>query len=296
MSPGVLMVQGAHGSTWGGAELPEVEGAGELLYKIDGVATTCPDAGDTGLDCYEPEFFYPRSAWSEKVYTAELTITQAMADASRGGVLYYFCHIHSKMSGKITIQNADGTAYTSSTSELALYEPTTISGVDGVCGTATIAEYAGGALKACDEAYLCGDIDTDFERCMQAVDCKMKTDMKDGTDPLPATPSEADYLVAFMQQMIPHHQNAVEQAKIALKFDLADIQAVEDMEDIVHSIINVQNFQIHQFRNYLGGIKDVVATAADTPSDPEAKTSNAVFAYSAPVAAVLFAGTAVALL
>ena len=55
MSPGVLMVQGAHGSTWGGAELPEVEGAGELLYKIDGAATSCPDAGATGLDCYEPE-------------------------------------------------------------------------------------------------------------------------------------------------------------------------------------------------------------------------------------------------
>ena len=46
---------GAHGSTWGGAELPEVEGAGELQYYIDGVVPTCADAGDTGLDCYEPE-------------------------------------------------------------------------------------------------------------------------------------------------------------------------------------------------------------------------------------------------
>ena len=46
---------GAHGSTWGGAELDEVEGLGELLYKIDGAPTTCADAGDTGLDCYEPE-------------------------------------------------------------------------------------------------------------------------------------------------------------------------------------------------------------------------------------------------
>ena len=60
---------GAHGSTWGGDELPEVEGAGELLYKIDGAATTCADAGDTGLDCYEPEFFYPRGDWSAKSYT-----------------------------------------------------------------------------------------------------------------------------------------------------------------------------------------------------------------------------------
>ena len=46
---------GAHGSTWGGAELDEVEGRGELLYKINGAPTTCADAGDTGLDCYEPE-------------------------------------------------------------------------------------------------------------------------------------------------------------------------------------------------------------------------------------------------
>ena len=81
---------GAHGATWGGAERAEVEGAGELLYKINGAKTTCPDVGTTGLDCYEPEFFYPRSDWLLKNYTAELTITQAMADASHGGVIYYF--------------------------------------------------------------------------------------------------------------------------------------------------------------------------------------------------------------
>ena len=103
---------GAHGETWGGEERAEVEGKGELLYKIDGAATTCPDAGDTGLDCYEPEFFYPRADWMSKKYTAELTITQAMADQSHGGVIYYFCHIHSKMSGKIIIKNADGSDVT----------------------------------------------------------------------------------------------------------------------------------------------------------------------------------------
>ena len=52
---------GAHGSSWGGAELPEVEGAGELQYKINGANPTCADAGDTGLACYEPEFFFPPS-------------------------------------------------------------------------------------------------------------------------------------------------------------------------------------------------------------------------------------------
>ena len=46
---------GNHGSTWGGAELPEVKGPGELLYKIDGAGTTCANASDAGLDCYELE-------------------------------------------------------------------------------------------------------------------------------------------------------------------------------------------------------------------------------------------------
>ena len=61
---------GAHGSTWGGDELPEVEGAGELLYKINGEPTTCADAGDTGLDCYEPEV---RQLGGGQVCTPRLT-------------------------------------------------------------------------------------------------------------------------------------------------------------------------------------------------------------------------------
>ena len=145
---------GAHGETWGGDERDEVEGLGELLYKINGAATTCPDAGDTGLDCYEPEFFYPRGDWMAKNYTAELTITQAMADRSHGGVIYYFCHIHSKMSGKLIIKNADGTSVTqangaalSNPQELTLYSPAAMSGVDLACGTYAVETYAGRMLK-----------------------------------------------------------------------------------------------------------------------------------------------------
>ena len=43
---------GAHGAYWGGEEREEVEDADALLYLIDDKPTTCPDAGDTGLDCY----------------------------------------------------------------------------------------------------------------------------------------------------------------------------------------------------------------------------------------------------
>ena len=61
------------------------------------------------------QFFNPREAWMAHKYTAELTITQAVADRSHGGVIYYFCHIHSKMSGKIVINNVDGSRYTRAT-------------------------------------------------------------------------------------------------------------------------------------------------------------------------------------
>jgi len=248
---------GAHGASWGGQERDEVEGAGELLYKIDGAAATCPDAGDTGLDCYEPEFFYPRAEWMAKTYTAELTITQAMADRSQGGVIYYFCHIHSKMSGKIIIKNADGSDVTradgsalASPTELPLYSATVASGVDLTCGTFGVEPYSGGGVRACNERFLCGALDTAFERCMQAIDCMMNREMTTLT-----SPDSASKVATFMQQMIPHHENAINSARIVLKqVPMADINAaMEDggLTDILYGIINTQSYQIHKFRNYL---------------------------------------------
>jgi len=247
---------GAHGETWGGDERDEVEGMGELLYKIDGAATTCPDAGDTGLDCYEPEFFYPRSAWRSKKYSAELTITQAMADRSHAGVIYYFCHIHSKMSGRIILKNADGSNVTQATGlplsnlqELPLYPPDSPSGVDQTCGTFGVEPFAGGGARQCNERFLCGDLDTTFERCMQAIDCKMKEEMSSHT-----SVDQEDKVALFMQQMIPHHANAVNMAKILLKHVDGAMIDLAMFTDMLNDMINVQNFQIHQFRNYLGTV------------------------------------------
>jgi uncharacterized protein (DUF305 family)/YHS domain-containing protein len=272
---------GAHGADWGGAERTEVEGHGELLYKIDGNATTCPDVGDTGLDCYEPEFFYPRNVWMGKRYTAELNITQAMADASHGGVIYYFCHIHSKMSGKIIIHNADGSPVTRADGsvlpnpkELALYSPTSITGVDRTCGTSGVALYGGGGTNACKERFLCGTLDSNFEKCMQAIDCKMKTEMMKYT-----SADHANNVAVFMQQMIPHHDNAVNMAKIILRqVTASDIDAAiaeKAFTDMLNSIINVQSYQVHQFRNYLGPLNMLyVAPEARVPT-----TSCAVIAW-----------------
>jgi len=240
---------GAHGDDWGADENPEVEGSGELQYIIDGSIPTCEDAGDTGLDCYEPEFFYPLGDWEAKSYSAELTITDDVAEASKGGVIYYFCHIHSKMSGKIVIQNADGSAYSNGSTELALYEPTVNDEFDTKCGTSHVSEYADGAKNECNIEFFAGSKDTDFEKCLQAIDCQMHYEMYSET-----SVDGSDKIATFMQQMIPHHVNAVNMAKLLLtQATEEEIAAVDDLNAILLDIINTQNFQIHQFRNYLGG-------------------------------------------
>merc|ERR1719161_2767578 len=67
--------------------------------------------------------------------------------------------------------------------------------------------------------------------------------------------------------MIPHHENAVNMAKILLKYvPVAKLRAAieedgapsDGLIHILHDIISQQNYQIHQFRNYLGA-KEVIA-------------------------------------
>ncbi|CAE8602898.1 unnamed protein product [Polarella glacialis] len=85
---------------------------------------------------------------------------------------------------------------------------------------------------------------------MQAIDCMMNREMTTLT-----SPDSASKVATFMQQMIPHHENAINSARIVLKqVPMADINAaMEDggLTDILYGIINTQSYQIHKFRNYL---------------------------------------------
>jgi len=93
-----------------------------------------------------------------------------------------------------------------------------------------------------------------------------------------------------MQQMIPHHQNAVNMAKILLKSVSSQkiTEAIDEdgLTHMLHTIIAAQNYQIHQFRGYLGaGPADAAprpphaaatsATKDDTadPADPAATSA-----------------------
>ena len=120
------------------------------------------------------QFFYPRAIWRESKYGVSLKATQAVADMSNGGVLYYFCHIHSKMSGKIQIMNGDGSNFTNAKAEKELYPgqayPPTISAFDEICGTVGISEYATGQSLGCEAVFLSGTIDSPFERCLNVLE------------------------------------------------------------------------------------------------------------------------------
>jgi len=190
-----------------------------------------------------------------------------MADASHGGVIYYFCHIHSKMSGKLIIKKANGDPLTglANPTAMTLYSPVIPSQEDETCGTSGIADYVGGASKVCDQLFLCGVLTTNWEKCLQAIDCKMNKEMKAQTC--------ADYpnkLAVFMQQMIAHHLNAVNMARMLLKqasteitaCDVEDTGACDGWTAILWGIVNEQNYQVHKFRAYLVSIVNVVVDAA----------------------------------
>eukprot|EP00971_Amphidinium_carterae_P226176 4486418-Amphidinium_carterae.1 len=159
------------------------------------------DFTEVTLDDYEPLFFYPLADWAAHEFKIELTIT----DASVASSLVYFCHIHNKMSGLLLIEGGTGPSVTN------LYVPHTPSSFDAACGTYNVEQYGSAIESYCpSQVFLCGSTSDAFTECMTAIDCKMNYEMS-------VFNVDANPVVTFMHQMIPHHQNAVNMAKILLK-------------------------------------------------------------------------------
>merc|ERR1711998_231686 len=258
---------GAHGHKWGAREQMELHD-NDLRYHINGKNPSADNENwlcyrpgllkpvNSGMDCYEEEFFYPRNQWLKKQYTVDLTITEAAAHWSRNGELYYFCHIHSKMSGRIILLNPDGSRYSNSNEKLMLYPPSLLGPVDRTCGTTGVEDYMHGGSKECSERHMCGTLDTNFEKCMNAINCKMMQDMRDST-----TPNAANKIEVYTQQMTSHHINAVNMARIMLKYG-DKLKEHPELFGIMNGIVNSQNADIHAFRSYLGASKTAVLREA----------------------------------
>jgi len=226
---------------------PGNEVAQAPLYGIDGRFETFEDWNNGitgGLDVYEPAFQVPQDQWSEHRYAVKLTIPED----SKSESLFYFCHIHKGMSGliKVTdpmenhntlVQEFDPNQYYERAQE-----------IDVLCGTSGATKYDTQKDQFCPGMnFLCEkEHNPTFTRCMEAIDCKMNFEMRVEEHKNPMT--------VFMHQMIPHHENAVNMAKIALKH-AGDVEKLSDDDldigALLRDIINTQNKQIQDMEAWL---------------------------------------------
>eukprot|EP00092_Neocalanus_flemingeri_P008162 GFUD01008802.1.p1 GENE.GFUD01008802.1~~GFUD01008802.1.p1 ORF type:complete len:391 (-),score=82.88 GFUD01008802.1:147-1319(-) len=222
------------------------------LYGIDGIHETYEDWNNgltSGLDVYEPAFKVPQDQWKEQKYSVKITVPLE----SKTKEFFYFCHIHSGMSGLIRVtdplENANGLAQKFDPKKYYKQADK----FDANCGTSEVSEFHTKKDSFCPgQNFLCETRhNKDFSECMEAIGCKMNYEMRVEEDSNP--------LVVFMDQMIPHHVNAVNMARIALKhaeeavgYDDEDL----DVPGLLREIINKQNEQIQEMENWLKRHKD----------------------------------------
>lgn len=257
------------GEDGGPGECPELggeEGGSTLLYYVDGAPVTSDDSG-FGLDAYEPLFFNSQDWWGEQSpFKVTLTIP---ADASYTRV-YYFCHIHAGMSAEIevygstaketTILAADQLFGESETSALQIYADIVasmqpkLSTFDKACGTYDSATFDADHSTCADKHFLCGDgADGMYGRCLKSIDCQMHHAMAVSVEP------STSKFATFARQMIAHHKNAVDMAKVLAKFMTpkdfppagTEDQDMDWANGLISSIINVQNHQIQSMQGWL---------------------------------------------
>eukprot|EP00121_Abeoforma_whisleri_P000257 Awhi_evm2s231 len=205
------------------------------------------------LDIYEPEFQGPLANWISNLYSVQLSVTDP--DVKE---IFYFCHVHNKMSGRIIIVDSEGDSE-NYTPAIDLYEHDVIEqgSFDHQCGTFETENYGLDGLNTfCpDQDFLISDENDTFVNCMEAIDCKMNVEMS--TEVYRNRPIET-----FMHQMIPHHSNAVNMAKILLKYldgglpGHSDPEQDDEVRDLMLEIINAQNAQITFMRGWLAENSD----------------------------------------
>jgi len=222
---------------------------GEMLESYTNLDDSSLNGNESfGLDLYEPEFFYPLVDWLSNEYTIKLRYNDETVIQD----FFYFCHIHEGMSGRIILLDDEGNQKNG-----GMYEPKIPRGYydisndpfDNQCGTHNLAAFTP-ALNAdsCPQTFVCNSeaIDStaqDYAECIDAMNCAMMLGMTTNAGESPS--------VLFLQQMIPHHANAVQMAKSLLKVgeldcgdDYEEETSVCILEGIAREIITNQNFQI----------------------------------------------------
>ncbi|KAA8494756.1 Protein hedgehog [Porphyridium purpureum] len=228
------------------------------------------DVLDFGLDVYEPAFMLPRMMWAERGnFEVCLNVTQTAVED-----IFIFCHIHDFMSLRVKI--ADDNVLRQPDADLPPlgYNYAELDSFDQTCGTFRVAPFQ----DTCGtRTFLCNLNGSVFGECMNALDCAMHEEMQ--------VDISADERVTFVDQMIPHHLNAVNMAKSLLNL-AAPGQLDEEFVDLLWNIINTQNMQVTYMRAFLAsqGLEDRgrICEANHCGHGMESQTSSTPTSTAAP--------------
>jgi len=226
-----------------------------VYSNIESLVPVTTGEDDFGLDAVEPRFFHPLGDW--EAYGPFVTALN-FDDVNFNEDIFYFCHVHSGMTGRIKLIGSDGSKVSEANTPAIPYEYDCVSSFDESCGTFGIEQFQPSMSPQCPNKFVCydgaGSIG-DMKGCIDAMNCAMLSGMTifygdDGKS------NKINDTVLFLREMIPHHQNAVNMAKNLLKSGEVDCSLdapVEEGQDvstaclldpIVRSIINTQNSQI----------------------------------------------------
>jgi len=279
--------------------------AGEYTGVYSNIESLEPVTGDEdfGLDAVEPLFFHPLADWeSYGPFVTALNFDDENFDQD----IFYFCHVHSLMTGRIKLIGSDGSMKNEANTPEIPYSYDCVSSFDGDCGTFGTDQFQLADNPQCPDRFVCYDgagTIGEMAECINAMNCAMLTGMTvfygdEGKD------EKLNDTILFLREMIPHHQNAVNMAKNLLKSGEVNCSLdapVEEGEEvstaclldpIVRGIINTQNSQIQAMKGLLDTFdvahpEDKICTIKDDGTMSDASGVESLFGVSVALLAGL---------
>eukprot|EP00592_Proboscia_alata_P007435 CAMPEP_0194358064 /NCGR_PEP_ID=MMETSP0174-20130528/5410_1 /TAXON_ID=216777 /ORGANISM="Proboscia alata, Strain PI-D3" /LENGTH=822 /DNA_ID=CAMNT_0039128291 /DNA_START=277 /DNA_END=2743 /DNA_ORIENTATION=+ len=204
----------------------------------------------TGSQTYITEFAYPLDEWLKHSYSVAFRLND---ETPLSQDLFYYCHLHQGMSGRIKLLVLDDTDADADPTQMevnkkvgttfvpALAQDVPMAAVgysesisvssmerksnqqstfDEQCGTFDLQPFRL-PHKECPERFVCDNDEEDedgignqFAECVDAMNCAMTVGM---TNNAPRSKGKDGVIALFNRQMIPHHVNSVNMAKSLLK-------------------------------------------------------------------------------
>lgn len=201
---------------------------GEYLgeYSNNADIADVTDSDNFGLDDYEPEFFLSPITWAT-AGTYEIALKFDVDDFTDD--IFYFCHIHQYMTGRIKFVDSAGVALSDEDFPTIDFKYDIPSEYDQSCGTHAVGDFEL-PHPQCPEQFVCnkpkGSVGK-FAGCLDSMNCAMAVGMTTNVN-------KGSAIALFNHQMIPHHQNAVNMCK-ALMLTSGELSCddITDEEDPV---------------------------------------------------------------